>query len=73
MQAMTRAHKISNLLGAVVPFLAFIAAIVLEWWEIDATAVIRTLERLGPAWNVVEISPERQAEKQAPRRSAVAA
>ena len=28
---MTRAHKISNLFGAVVPFLAFIAAIVLLW------------------------------------------
>jgi stearoyl-CoA desaturase (Delta-9 desaturase) len=31
MQVMTRAHKISNLFGAVVPFLAFIAAIVLLW------------------------------------------
>jgi stearoyl-CoA desaturase (Delta-9 desaturase) len=46
----------------------------LKWWEIDTTAVvIRTLKRLGLAWNVVEISPERQAEKQAPRRSAIAA
>jgi stearoyl-CoA desaturase (Delta-9 desaturase) len=46
----------------------------LKWWEIDTTAaVIRTLKRLGLAWNVVEISPERQAEKQAPKRSAVAA
>jgi hypothetical protein len=27
MQVATRAHKISNLFGAVVPFLAFIAAI----------------------------------------------
>jgi stearoyl-CoA desaturase (Delta-9 desaturase) len=34
MQAMTRAHKISNLVGAIVPFLAFIAAIVLLWNEI---------------------------------------
>jgi stearoyl-CoA desaturase (Delta-9 desaturase) len=46
----------------------------LKWWEIDTTAVvIRTLKRLGLAWNVVEISSERQAEKQAPKRSAVAA
>ena len=29
MQPMTRAHKISNLFGAVVPFLAFIAPVVL--------------------------------------------
>ena len=33
MQAMTRAHKLSNLIGAIVPFLAFIAAIVLLWNE----------------------------------------
>jgi stearoyl-CoA desaturase (delta-9 desaturase) len=46
----------------------------MKWWEIDTTAaVIRTLKRLGLAWNVVEISPERQAEKQAPKRTAVAA
>jgi stearoyl-CoA desaturase (delta-9 desaturase) len=46
----------------------------LKWWEIDTTAaVIRTLKRLRLAWNVVEISPERQAQKQAPKRTAVAA
>ena len=46
----------------------------LKWWEIDSTAaVIRMLRRMKLAWNVVEISPERQAEKQAPKRSAVAA
>jgi stearoyl-CoA desaturase (delta-9 desaturase) len=46
----------------------------MKWWEIDTTAaVIRMLKRLGLAWNVVEISPERQAEKQAPKRTAVAA
>ena len=46
----------------------------MKWWEIDTTAaVIRTLRRLRLAWNVVEISPERQAQKQAPKRSAVAA
>ena len=28
---MTRAHKLSNLIGAIVPFLAFLAAIVLLW------------------------------------------
>ena len=46
----------------------------LKWWEVDTTAaVIRTLKRLRLAWNVVEISPERQAEKQAPKGSAIAA
>ena len=46
----------------------------LKWWEIDTTAaVIRTLRRLRLAWNVVEISPERQAQKQAEKRTAVAA
>jgi hypothetical protein len=29
--------------------------------------VIRGLRAVGLAWNVVEISPERQREKQAPR------
>jgi stearoyl-CoA desaturase (delta-9 desaturase) len=46
----------------------------MKWWEIDTTAaVIRTMRRARLAWNVVEISPERQAEKQAPERAAVAA
>jgi stearoyl-CoA desaturase (delta-9 desaturase) len=36
----------------------------LRWWELDpSAAVIRTMERLGLAWNVVRISPERQREK----------
>jgi stearoyl-CoA desaturase (delta-9 desaturase) len=36
----------------------------LKRWELDPSAwVIRTLRRLGLAWNVVEISPERQAQK----------
>ena len=36
----------------------------LRWWEVDPTAwVIRTMRRLKLAWNVVEISPERQAQK----------
>src|SRR3954463_12984783 len=39
----------------------------MRWWEVDVTGyVIRVLRRLGLAWNVVEISPERQAEKQRP-------
>jgi stearoyl-CoA desaturase (delta-9 desaturase) len=36
----------------------------LRWWEVDPTAyAIRGLRALRLAWNVVEISPERQAEK----------
>jgi stearoyl-CoA desaturase (delta-9 desaturase) len=36
----------------------------LRWWEVDITAyVIRLMRRLRLAWNVVEISPERQAQK----------
>jgi stearoyl-CoA desaturase (delta-9 desaturase) len=36
----------------------------LRWWEIDpSAAVIATLEKLGLAWNVVRITPERQREK----------
>jgi len=40
----------------------------LRWWEVDPTGwLIRGMQRLKLAWNVVEISPERQAEKLAPR------
>ncbi len=36
----------------------------LKWWEIDPTgAVIRMMKRLKLAWNVVEITPERQRQK----------
>ena len=39
----------------------------LRRWEIDPSAyVIRALERLGLAWNVVRIAPERQRQKLAP-------
>jgi stearoyl-CoA desaturase (Delta-9 desaturase) len=53
MQVMTRAHKISNLFGAVVPFLAFIAAIVLlwnrivDWSDLALFAVMYVLTGLG--------------------------
>jgi stearoyl-CoA desaturase (Delta-9 desaturase) len=37
----------------------------LRWWEFDLSGlVIRAMRRLGLAWNVVEISPERQREKE---------
>jgi stearoyl-CoA desaturase (delta-9 desaturase) len=37
----------------------------LRWWEIDLTGlVIRAMRRLSLAWNVVEITPERQAQRQ---------
>jgi stearoyl-CoA desaturase (delta-9 desaturase) len=46
----------------------------LKWWEIDTTgAAIRMMKRMKLAWNVVEISPERQAQKTAEKRTAVAA
>ena len=46
----------------------------LKWWEVDPSAVvIRAMKRLKLAWNVVEISPERQAQKTAPKREPVAA
>jgi stearoyl-CoA desaturase (delta-9 desaturase) len=36
----------------------------LRWWEVDPTAwLIRAMQRCRLAWNVVEISPERQAQK----------
>jgi stearoyl-CoA desaturase (delta-9 desaturase) len=46
----------------------------LRWWELDPSAmVIGAMERLGLAWNVVRITPERQAQKAAARGSSVAA
>jgi stearoyl-CoA desaturase (Delta-9 desaturase) len=37
----------------------------LRWWEFDLSGlVIRAMRRLGLAWNVVEISRERQREKE---------
>jgi stearoyl-CoA desaturase (delta-9 desaturase) len=36
----------------------------LRWWEIDISGlIISTLQRLGLAWNVVRITPERQRAK----------
>jgi stearoyl-CoA desaturase (delta-9 desaturase) len=38
----------------------------LRWWEVDLSAlVILGLERVGLAWNVVRIAPERQAARRA--------
>jgi stearoyl-CoA desaturase (Delta-9 desaturase) len=51
----------------------------MRWWEIDISAAIITLmEKLGLAWNVIRISPERQEQRLAgsggaPRRLAVEA
>jgi stearoyl-CoA desaturase (Delta-9 desaturase) len=40
----------------------------LRWWEIDVSGwVIRAMQRLGLAWNVVRITPERQQTKLAPQ------
>jgi stearoyl-CoA desaturase (delta-9 desaturase) len=39
----------------------------LRWWEIDVSGlVIAAMEKLGLAWNVVRIAPERQAQKAMP-------
>jgi stearoyl-CoA desaturase (delta-9 desaturase) len=38
----------------------------LRWYELDPAGwVIRGLERVGLAWNVVRITPERQAQRAA--------
>jgi stearoyl-CoA desaturase (Delta-9 desaturase) len=38
----------------------------MRWWEVDISGmVIRSMERLGLAWNVVVISPERQLQRMA--------
>jgi stearoyl-CoA desaturase (delta-9 desaturase) len=43
-------------------------------WELDPSgALIRLLERLGLAWNVVRITPERQRQREAPASARVAA
>ena len=39
----------------------------LRWWEVDVSALlIRAMERVGLAWNVVRVSPERQRAKALP-------
>jgi stearoyl-CoA desaturase (Delta-9 desaturase) len=39
----------------------------MRWWELDISGLfIGALERLGLAWNVIRIAPERQAQKAAP-------
>jgi stearoyl-CoA desaturase (Delta-9 desaturase) len=46
----------------------------LRWWEVDVSAlIIAGLERVGLAWNVVRISPERQQAKVAEEKTPVAA
>ena len=45
----------------------------LRWWEIDISGlVIRAMKRLGLAWNVVLIAPERQEQKAAAGRTVAA-
>jgi stearoyl-CoA desaturase (Delta-9 desaturase) len=46
----------------------------LRWWELDVSgAIIAGLQRVGLAWNVVRISPERQQAKVAEEKTPVAA
>src|SRR6195256_45045 len=46
----------------------------LRRWELDpSAAVITLLERLGLAWNVVRITPERQRQREAPAPTRIAA
>jgi stearoyl-CoA desaturase (Delta-9 desaturase) len=41
----------------------------LRWWEIDVSGlIIRAMQRVGLAWNVVRITPERQESKLAAQR-----
>jgi len=43
----------------------------LRWWEVDPTAwVIRGMKATKLAWNVVEITPERQQQKLAAKERA---
>jgi stearoyl-CoA desaturase (delta-9 desaturase) len=36
----------------------------LRWWEIDPSGlIISGLERVGLAWNVIRITPERQLQR----------
>ena len=36
----------------------------MRWWEVDVTGlVIRAMRRMGLAWNVVRIAPERQQQR----------
>jgi stearoyl-CoA desaturase (Delta-9 desaturase) len=43
----------------------------LRWWEVDPTAwLIRAMRSVRLAWNVVEISPERQRQKLATEKRA---
>jgi stearoyl-CoA desaturase (delta-9 desaturase) len=45
----------------------------LRWYEVDpSAAIIATLEKLGLAWNVVRITPERQVQKLRKAPAAVA-
>jgi len=40
----------------------------LRWWQVDISSlVINGLEKVGLAWDVVRVSPERQATKAAPK------
>ena len=44
----------------------------LRWWEVDlGGVVIRAMKRLGLAWNVVLITPERQQQRMEQPRSAL--
>jgi stearoyl-CoA desaturase (Delta-9 desaturase) len=46
----------------------------LRWWEIDLSAMlIDVLEKLGLAWNVTRIAPERQRQKLATNKPEPAA
>ena len=43
----------------------------LRWWEIDISGlVIRAMKRVGLAWNVVQITPERQQQRMVQQQAA---
>ena len=44
----------------------------LRWWEVDLGGlVIRAMKRLGLAWNVVLITPERQEQRKPAAQAAL--
>jgi hypothetical protein len=59
---MTRLERNANIVAVVVPFLGLIGAAVVLWHRLFDGRDL-ALERVGLAWDVVRVSPERAREK----------